>query len=316
MAASILVSSLFRSTAALAAFCGEAFCGEALHGEGAATASANTSEGAQALPEGAGIFTTAYSHVIPHRIGPDLGPFSMYNVTLFQIGAVVLMFLLFSRVKTAVLAANTAMESGQPLPKQSWLVRVFSGFVLYIRDEMVLPILGEEDTKKYLGHFLFVFFFIMFMNVGGLIPFSQTPTASIYCTLGLAITTFVLMIAGGIQVQGAKNFFLNLVPHGLPKPIWPIMFLVELIGLIVKPVALTIRLFATMLAGHLVVLSFICLILYFRKDLGNGAYAIGAPGVALGVFIMVIESFITLLQAYIFTYLSILFIGMCRHPEH
>lgn len=324
MAASVLFTNLIASLGAslggplAAAFQGDH--GAAQGGEAAghaAGAAGHAADGAaHALPEGADIFTTAFAHVIPHRIGPDLGPFSLYNVTLFQIGAVVLMFLLFSHVKSAIVASNNQLASGGVPQKQSWLVRVFSGFVMYIRDEMVYPILGKEDGDKYLGHFLFVFFFIMFMNVGGLIPFSQTPTASIYCTMALALTTFFLMIAGGIQVQGAKNFFLNLVPHGLPKAIWPIMFFVEFVGLFVKPIALTIRLFATMLAGHLVVLSFICLILYFKKDLGSGAYFVGIPGTALGVFIMIIEAFVTLLQAYIFTYLSILFIGMCRHPEH
>lgn len=272
-------------------------------------------EGTQKTLEGAAIFTNAYGHIIPHKL-VDLGVFSIYNVTLFQVGAVVLMFLIFTGVKNALLASNSAIEAGGAPPKTAWLPRVFSGFVMYIRDEMVRPVLGEEDSKRYIGHFLFVFFFIMFMNVGGLIPFSQTPTASIYCTMALALTTFFLMIVGGIQEQGFAKFFLNLVPHGLPKAIWPIMFFVELIGLLVKPVALMIRLFATMLAGHLVVLSFICLILYFKKGMGNGAYAIAPPAVGLGVFIMIIESFITLLQAYIFTYLSILFVGMCRHPDH
>lgn len=266
-------------------------------------------------PEGGEIFTTAYGHIIP-RVFVDLGPFSIYNVTLFQIGAVALMFLLFTGVKNALLASNAAVEAGQLPPKRSWLNRVFAGFVMFIRDEMCRPLLGEADTKKYIGHFLFVFFFVMFMNVGGLIPFSQTPTASIYCTLALAATTLFLMLVGGMQEQGVAGFFKGLIPHGLPIAIVPILFIVEFVGLFVKAGALMIRLFATMMAGHLVVLSFICLILYFKASLGNMAYAVAAPAVGLGVFIMIIEAFVTLLQAYIFTYLSILFVGMCRHPDH
>ena len=106
------------------------------------------------------------------------------------------------------------------------------------------------------------------------------------------------------------------VPH-VPAALWPLMFVVELIGRIVKPVALTIRLFANMSGGHMVVLSFMGLI-FFLGDLWGAAGAWGASPIGLGfsVFIMIIESFVALVQAYIFTQLSILFIHASVHPEH
>jgi F-type H+-transporting ATPase subunit a len=106
------------------------------------------------------------------------------------------------------------------------------------------------------------------------------------------------------------------VPHGLPSWLVPLMLVVELIGLLVKPFALTIRLFANMMAGHLVIYSFLGLIFFFAPTLKAWTYAVALPSVGLQVFIMIIEGFVALLQAYIFTYLSILFVGMCRHPEH
>jgi len=124
------------------------------------------------------------------------------------------------------------------------------------------------------------------------------------------------MLVGGMWEQGPVKFWLNLVPHGLPLALWPLMFVVEIMGLIVKPFALMIRLFANMTGGHLVVLAFMGLIFYFSSMMGSLAYAIAVPAVAFAVFIMIIEAFVALLQAYIFTYLSILFIGMCLHPEH
>jgi F-type H+-transporting ATPase subunit a len=143
-----------------------------------------------------------------------------------------------------------------------------------------------------------------------------TATGCIYVTAALALTTFAVMIGGGMQAQGAVGFWKNLVPHGLPTWLVPLMLVVELIGLMVKPFALTIRLFANMLAGHLVIGSFLGLIFFFAPMLKGWTYVVAVPSVGLQVFIMIIEGFVALLQAYIFTYLSILFVGMCRHPEH
>jgi len=135
-------------------------------------------------------------------------------------------------------------------------------------------------------------------------------------TGAMALITFIMMVGGGMVEQGGVAFWKNLIPHGMPAWLVPLMFVVELIGLVVKPFALMIRLFANMLAGHLVVLSFLGLIFYFGESIGSLAYAVAVPSVGLAIFIMIIEAFVALLQAYIFTYLSILFVGMCRHPEH
>jgi F-type H+-transporting ATPase subunit a len=154
------------------------------------------------------------------------------------------------------------------------------------------------------------------MNLLGLLPFGATPTASIWVTGALALTTFVLMIGGGMVVQGPVAFWKHLIPPGIPVFLIPIMAIVEIIGLLVRPFALTIRLFANMLAGHLVILSFMGLIFFFAASLGKGAYAVAIPSVGLAAFVMIIESFVSLLQAYIFTYLSIIFVAACMHPEH
>jgi len=265
-------------------------------------------QGSEHVPRGGEIFTHLFAHLSPHPIssvriaGRDI---TIFNFQIFQVLAVALILALFGY-------ALAGLRSGRPNRFQ----RVWIGFVLWIRDEMVVPSMGRHHGERFLPYFLSVFFFIAFSNLLGLIPLMSTATSSPFVTAALAILTFLFMIVGGMIAQGPIRFWLNLVPHGLPLFLWPIMFVVELVGLVVKPVALTIRLFANMTGGHLVVLSFMGLIFFFGESLHAMAYAVAIPAVGLAVFIMIIEAFVVLLQAYIFTLLSIQFVQASLHPEH
>ncbi|HEX6882534.1 MAG TPA: F0F1 ATP synthase subunit A [Planctomycetota bacterium] len=230
---------------------------------------------------------------------------ALFNLQIFQVLAVLLILVAFAGVPRYLRTGK-----GDPL------TRLFAGFADWIRNEMVYPTMGKELGRKFLPYFLFVFFFVLFMNLVGLVPYSATATASIFVTGALALTTFLAMIGCGMAVQGPVAYWKHLVPH-VPLPLWPLMFVVELIGLLVKPVALTIRLFANMSGGHMVVLSFMGLI-FFMGELWGPAGAWGASPLGLGfaVFIMIIESFVAMVQAYIFTQLSILFVNASVHPEH
>jgi ATP synthase subunit 6 len=229
----------------------------------------------------------------------------LYNVQVFQIAAVLLVFVLF-------LGVPRYLRTG----RGDALTRVFAGFATWIRDEMVVPQMGKELGAKFLPYFLCVFFFILFMNVMGLVPFSSTATASIFVTGALALTTFLAMLVCGMVAQGPLAYWKNLVPH-VPPALWPLMLVVELIGLCVKPFALTIRLFANMTGGHMVVLSFMGLIFFLGTAWGSlGGFGAAPVAVGFAVFIMIIESFVALLQAFIFTQLSIIFINASVHPEH
>jgi F-type H+-transporting ATPase subunit a len=259
-------------------------------------------------PRGGAIFNHLFAHVSPHPIGSVRiagRELAVFNFQVFQVGAVLLILALFGY-------ALAGLRSGRPNRFQRTLV----GFVLWIRDEMVFPIMGHHHGSRFLPYFLSIFFFIAVSNLLGLFPFGVTSTASPFVTGGLAVLTLLMMIAGGMVAQGPVRFWLNLVPHGVPAPLWPVLFVVELVGLIVKPVALTIRLFANMTGGHLVVLSFLGLIFFFGDSLHGWAYGVALPAVALAVFIMIIEAFVGLLQAYIFTLLSIQFVHSSMHPEH
>lgn len=230
---------------------------------------------------------------------------ALFNLQIFQVLAVVLILVAFAGVPRYLRTGK-----GDPL------TRLFAGFAEWIRSEMVYPTMGKELGRKFLPYFLFVFFFVLFMNLVGLVPYSATATASIFVTGALALTTFLAMIGCGMAAQGPIAYWKHLVPH-VPLALWPLMFVVELIGLLVKPVALTIRLFANMSGGHMVVLSFMGLIFFMGELWGPaGAWGTSPLGLGFAVFIMIIESFVAMVQAYIFTQLSILFVSASVHPEH
>lgn len=227
------------------------------------------------------------------------------NLQLFQLAALLLIFIAFSGVPSYV-------RTG----KGDAVTRVLTGWILFIRDEMVYPNLGKEDGRRFLPFFCALFFFIVFMNLMGLVPGSATPTANIFVTMALALVTGFSMIALGMAGQGPLAFWKNLVPD-VPGWLWPLMFVMEFFGLIIKPFALMIRLFANMTGGHMVVLSFMAMIFFAAgMDFSGMSWGVSVPAVAFAVFIMVIEAFVSLLQAYIFTQLSALFVGASLHPDH
>lgn len=237
--------------------------------------------------------------------GPEGPRTTVFNLQIFQVAAVLLVLVLFSGVPRYV---RTGQGDG--------LSRLFTGFAMWVRDEMVYPVMGRELGRKFLPYFLGVFFFILFMNLLGLVPGAATATANPFVTAALALTTLVGMIGCGMIVQGPVAFWKNLVPH-VPLFLWPLLFVVELIGLLVKPFALTVRLFANMTGGHLVVLSFTGLIFFAAGMFGDAGGWIASPiGGGFAVFIMIIEAFVAMVQAYVFTQLSIIFVHASVHPEH
>jgi len=182
-------------------------------------------------------------------------------------------------------------------------------YVLYIRDEVVYPILGAKDGRRLLPFFLTIFFFILALNLFGLIPWGHTATSNVNVTAGLAIVAFIAIQGMGIASNGLIGHFKALVPSGLPVFVIPIMIPIEIIGMIAKPFALCIRLFANMVAGHAVIMVLLLLII-------QGGYFI-APLPLFGIlFISVLEVFVAHLQAFIFTILTVLFVSMTMHPAH
>ena len=197
----------------------------------------------------------------------------------------------------------------KPKDVPSGLANFFEAIVLFLRDEVVIPIMGEH-RKKYLPFLLTIFFFILFCNLLGLIPYSATATGNISVTAGLAICSFLVMLGAGIANNGFFGYFKSLIPSGVPPALLIILIPVELISLFVKPFALCVRLFANMTGGHVAILVFLGLIIIMQ----NEWIAIGAIPFAAAIYLL--EIFVGFVQAFVFTLLSTVFIGMAAHPDH
>lgn len=197
--------------------------------------------------------------------------------------------------------------------KKSLVPRGFRNFIeiiiVFVRDEIVQPTIGK-DYQKYLPYLLTIFFFILLSNLFGLLPYSATVTSNIAVTAALAGLSFMMTQLSGIRNYGFFGYFKAMVPHGMPLPILPLIIVVEVLGLFTKPFALCIRLFANMIAGHVVILSLIGLIFIM------GSIFVAPISIAFALFIYMLELLVALIQAYIFTMLSSLFIGMAVHMEH
>jgi F-type H+-transporting ATPase subunit a len=195
--------------------------------------------------------------------------------------------------------ARAYKKRGIAAPKglQSWLEPI----IIFVRDEIARPNLGEKYAK-FMPYLLTVFFFIWINNVLGLVPFfpgGANVTGNIAVTMVLALVTFVITTLNGTKTYWSHVF----TPH-VPWWLYPLMIPVEIIGLFTKPFALMIRLFANITAGHILVLSLVCLIFIFKS------MAVATVSVPFVVFISVIEMLVAFIQAFIFTILSALYIGM------
>lgn len=190
--------------------------------------------------------------------------------------------------------------------------RVLEPLVLYVRDEIARPNIGEKHYRKFTGYLLTVFFFIWILNLVGLTPFGFNVTGQIAVTASLAIFTLIIYTFSGNKHYWQHIFWMP----GVPVLIRPVLAVIELAGaLLIKPFSLLIRLFANISAGHIVVMSLIAIMFTLKQDLG----VVGASSLSLvlSFFITLIEVLVAFLQAYIFTMLSALFIGMAvEEPEH
>ncbi len=211
-------------------------------------------------------------------------------VLMWVVGAV--LFVLLSR------AARRYRKSLVP----SGAANVFEALVVFVRDEIVAPTSGEVGVRM-LPFFLTVFFFILFCNLFGLIPFGHSATGNVSVTAGLAAIAFVLVQATHIRENGLGGYLKHLT-GGTHWLMWPIMVPVEFLGLFTKPFALCIRLFANMTAGHVVILSLIGLIFFFKTVL------VAPLSIGFSLFISVLELLVAVIQAYVFTMLTSLFVGL------
>ena len=242
---------------------------------------------------------TSYEIHLPHL---HVGKYDLSitrNVVMMWIACAILLALF-------VTAGRRAKKGGVP----KGMTNALEAMVLYVRNEIARKTIDPHYADRYVGYLCTAFFFILACNLLGMIPGLSTPTSSISVTATLAFLTFVISQGGGIRNYGLFGHFKNLVPHGLPVAILPVILVVEIISMLARPFALAIRSFANMTAGHVVIVSLISLIFVLKSA------AVAGMSVPFALFVYTLEILVAFLQAFIFTMLSSLFIGLAVHPSH
>ncbi len=189
------------------------------------------------------------------------------------------------------------------------LFNAFEAMIVYVRDEIVYANIGREEGRPYVPFIATLFFFILFMNLLGLVPWGATPTGNLAVTGVLALFSMLAIEVSGVVANGPVKYARSLMPHGVPMLLAPIMIPIEIIGHFAKPFALMVRLFANMTAGHVVILSMLGLIFILQT------WLVVPVSIGFALFIFVLEILIAFIQAYIFAVLTAVFIQLSRHPH-
>jgi len=295
---------------------------DSLHTEHLATDTlhAGASHGGE---HGGNMFTQLLHHVqdahelevpfVGHIELPHFPPVEIAGITVdFSITKHVVFLWIAAFILCAAAIAAARRNKKRPVP--TGFGNLMEVFIEFIRDEVVVPNMGPKGVK-YMPYLLTTFFFILIMNLLGLIPYGASATGNVSVTAGLAIIAFFMIQAAAIRAQGLGHYLAHLT-GGVHWALWPIMIPIEILGLFTKPFALCIRLFANMMGGHIVIVSLIGLIFIFKSYI----IAIGPLGFVLGINFL--ELFVAFLQAYIFTMLTSLFMGLGmqtgleEHGEH
>lgn len=232
---------------------------------------------------------------------------------VFMVIAAVLVFLVMKLAGMAL----ARQRAGEKAPRG--FAAAMEGLVLFVRDEIAIANIGH-DGAKFAPLIMTLFFFILFANLLGLLPWGASPTGNIAVTGALALLVFLTIEIGGFLKLGPKGYMRTIFPKvpGLGGTGGVVMSVamapIEIIGKLVKPFALAVRLFGNMTAGHFVILSLFGIVFLFG-NLGVWSYGIAGVTVLLVVGIMLLELFVAFLQAYVFALLSAVFIGLMQH-EH
>ncbi|MBN1397146.1 MAG: F0F1 ATP synthase subunit A [Bacteroidetes bacterium] len=261
----------------------------------------------------------SFLHLLDHTKDSQIVELPGFHFTLpklppLQIGGLMIdisptkhVFFLVLCAVILVIIAVTAVRAYRKNMVPHGFVNLFEILVLFIRDEVAVPNMGHGGIK-YLPYLLTTFFYILVMNLIGLIPYGATATSNVMVTAGLAIVAFFMIQISAIRSQGLKHYLLHLT-GGVHWGLWIIMIPIEILGLFTKPFALCIRLFANMSAGHIVILSLLGLIFMFHSVL------VAPASVAFALFVNMLELFVAVLQAYIFTMLTSVFMGFGIQTE-
>ncbi|MCS6965607.1 MAG: F0F1 ATP synthase subunit A [Candidatus Kapabacteria bacterium] len=256
-----------------------------------------------AAMEAAGLYRMVEGH--PVRVADGQRPALDLSVTNLVVYQWIGMLLLGVALWRAVVRYRRS-----PLRPPRGLQNILEAIVLFIRDQVVRPNISSTTlSNRLLPYFLTLFVFILTLNLLGLLPGGHTATGSLAVTGTLAATAFTIINGGAIASIGFKKWLKHLLGGG---PIWlsPILVPIEIIGMFAKAFALCVRLFANMTAGHIALLSLVGLIFFFKTVL------IAPVSVAFSVFVYFLETLVAFLQAYIFTILTAVFLGLASEETH
>jgi F-type H+-transporting ATPase subunit a len=300
------------------------------HGEGTGTDDQHAGEGEHAEEWGT---ETMMHHIVDSEnleLGPFVIPLEAFKVPTFYVAGIPVnlsptkhvFFLMLGSLLTILtvgLAARRARKTDAGKEAPRGILNFFEAFYVYLRDDVALANIGHGG-EKFVPYVVTLFFFILYSNLLGLIPFGASATGNISVTAALAIISLIVVEVAGYKALGPKGYMGTIfyVPKGIPAVMQVIMLVimtpVEIIGKLAKPFALAVRLFANMTAGHFVLLSLLGLIIVYGGLSATGVAAV-TGSLALGLFVMFLEIFVGFLQAYIFTALTAVFIGLIRHAH-
>ena len=262
----------------------------------------------------------------------------------FSVTKHVLMLWLVAAFVLVVVITTVRRYLKQDTPIPSGFMNPLEALVEFIRDSIALPNVGKKWVNTWTPLLLTFFIFIFCANAVGLVPIfdviglvdhfvlhtgdhsfikqvlhgGTTATANYNVTAALAMITFSAIIIAGSRAHGVVQHWVNLVPHGLAWPIYILLIPIELMGMLVRPFALTMRLAANMTGGHIAILAILSFVFLFAEMFGR-AVGVGvgvAASVPLATAISALEIIVVLVQAYVFTLLSAVFIGMAIHVHH
>ncbi len=264
------------------------------------------------IPEGGAraIFTKLFEHVQDsHHIDlepfghidlPHIPPITIGGITIdLSITKHVVFLWIAALIVFAAVFAAARSNTRNSVPRG--LGNMIEILIVFVRDEIVIPNMGQGGVR-YLPYLLTTFFYILIMNLFGLVPYGSSATGNVSVTGGLALVAFIMIQLSAIRSQGFGHYLAHLT-GGVPLWLTPIMIPIEILGLFTKPFALCIRLFANMTGGHLVLVSLLGLIFLFES------YAVGVVTVAFLVALNLLEILVAFIQAYVFTMLTAIFMG-------
>ncbi len=250
-------------------------------------------------------------------LGPDGKPDQAATAQLWDLSitknVAAILFSLALMLVLFISVAKRYQKRGVGAPKgfQSWI----EPLIVFVRDEIAVPTIGREKYSRFMPFLLTAFFFIWLNNLLGLIPFppgGANVTGSISVTMALAAMTFIIT-----TFNGNKHYWRHIFAMpGVPVGVLPILSLVEFIGIFLKPFVLMIRLYANILAGHIVLLSFFSLIFLFAEMNAGVGLGVSVVSVAFTVFMTLLKLLVAFIQAYVFTFLSSLYFGMATEEAH